>query len=202
MSVGLFMGIRQSYTEEAQHSAEDYLAAINLALAARGLPPYVEPASAPNVYNDAERAFLFGRSGVDADSGKCISAVAKIGVKQSGAKHLALLNYNPCRVAFVPIDFPEPLATRYTECIAGQNIGIWVGSAQALFRELLDVATKLKVSVDRGLSDAVAEKIRGYQALFEGDVVDPDSDLRSTWLLLHEGARLALKHQVALSFAG
>ncbi len=201
MSVGLFMGIRQSYTEEARDSAEDYLATINVALAARGLPPYVEPASAPDVYSDTER-FLFGRSAVDADSGRCISEVAKIGVKQSGAKHLALLNYNPYRVAFVPIDFPEPLATRYTECIAGQNIGIWVGSAPALFRELLNVATKLKVPVDGTLSDTVAEKIREYQPLFEGDVVIPDSDLRSTWLLLHEGARLALEHQVALSFAG
>lgn len=97
MSVGLFMGIRESYTEEAQDSAEDYLAAINVALSSRGLPPYGEPVSAPDVYNDT----LFGRSAVDADSGKCISEVARIGVKQSGSKHLALLNYNPYRVAFV-----------------------------------------------------------------------------------------------------
>ena len=198
MSVGVFMGIRASYTEEAQASAENYLAAINVALAARGLPPYLDPAPAPDVYNDT----LFGRSAVDADSGKCISEVARIGVKQSGAKHLALLNYNPYRVSFVPADFPEPLATRYTEPIAGKNTGIWVGSAATLFRELLDVATKLKVPIDGGLSDTVAEKIRDYQPLFEGDSVDPNSDLRSTWLLLHEGARLALEHHVALSFAG
>lgn len=198
MSVGLFMGIRESYTEDAQDSGEAYLAAINVALASRGLPPYVEPASAPDVYNDT----LFGRSAIDAMGGSLISEVARIGVKQSGAKHLALLNYNPYRVAFVPIDFPEPLATKYKEPLAGQNFGIWVGSAARLFRELLDVATKLKVPIDGSLSDTVAEKIRGYQPLFEGDVVNPNSDLRPTWLLLHEGARLALEHQVALSFAG
>lgn len=202
MSVGLFMGIRESYTEDAQDSAEGYLAAINVALASRGLPPYVEPASATDIYNDTERTFLFGRSAVDADSGKCISEVAKIGVKQSGARHLALLSYNPYRVAFLPIDFPEPLATRYTEAIADQNTGIWVGSAARLFTELLDVATKLKVPIDGTLSDTVAEKIREYQPLFEGDIVDPNSELRTTWLLLHEGTRLALQHQVALAFAG
>lgn len=77
MSVGVFLGIRQSYTEEAQDSAEDYLAAINVALAARGLPPYVEPASPPDVYNESvHNDFLFGRSAVDADRGKCITQVA------------------------------------------------------------------------------------------------------------------------------
>lgn len=45
------------------------------------------------------------------------------------------------------------------------------------------------------------EKIRDSQPLFEGDMVDHDSDLRSTWLLL-EGARLAIEHYLALSFAG
>ena len=67
MSVGPFRGIRKSYTEDAQDRAEDYLAAINVALECRGLPLYVEPASAPDVYDDTQRTFLFGRSAVDAD---------------------------------------------------------------------------------------------------------------------------------------
>ena len=44
MSVGCFIGVRESYTKEAQDAAAEYLSAINSVMRAKGLPEYVDPA--------------------------------------------------------------------------------------------------------------------------------------------------------------
>ncbi len=84
MSIGVFMGIRPSYAEEAQDSAEDYLAAINVALASRGLPPYVEAASPPDVYNGT----LFGRSALDAQLQPVLGGVRAHRVLRAAGGHV------------------------------------------------------------------------------------------------------------------
>jgi len=61
MSTGLFMGVRGSYIDGAEASAEAFLDAINRALTHRGAAPYLDPPEAPNVYE----GHLFGRSQLD-----------------------------------------------------------------------------------------------------------------------------------------
>ena len=198
MSVGFFLGIRSSYIDEAQDSAEAYIAAINKALRRRFLPAYEEPAE-PYVYVDT----MFGRSALDHDSARSIGALANRVTRQRRAPHFASLDYNCYRVAFVPIDFPEPLDTEFSEKLFGDETFIQVGSSIALFREVLESAALLGVPLENGsLSDATAARISEYEPLFPGDVVDPNSDLRHTWLLLHEGVRFSVQHSIALSLAG
>jgi len=116
---------------------------------------------------------------------------------------LALLMENPYRVAFLPAELPAPILTGYAEPIMGEDIPIYIGSSPALLREVLAVAPMLGIPLQDGaLSDTVAALINDYAALFPGDSPDPNSDQRTTWLVLHEGARLSVAHRVALSLAG
>jgi hypothetical protein len=59
MSTGLFIGVRYSYIEEAQASAEAFVDSINHVLLDIGVEPYLDPYEPPNVYT----GHLFGRSG-------------------------------------------------------------------------------------------------------------------------------------------
>ena len=199
MSVGFFMGIASSYTDEAQESARALTRAINEALKSQAVPPYSDPAEPPGVYADN----LFGRSALDHDSARLLVALAELAVNRAGAVHLALLVENPYRVAFLPVELPAPILTTYSESIAGDDTAISIGSSLALLREVIAVAPLLGIPLKNGvLSDPVAALINDYAALFPGDTPDPNADQRTTWLLLHEGARLSIAHRVALSLAG
>jgi hypothetical protein len=199
MSVGCFIGIRASYTDQAQDAATAYLAAINAALRANGVPAYVDPPDPPDVYTGG----LFGRSALDHHSARCLAQLGESAAAHGPAPHLELLGMNPYRVAFVPVDFEQPLPTDYTESIAGDQVGIWVGSASRLAAELVSVAPLLGIPLEAGrLTDTVARKINDFAPLFEGDDCALAEDERTAWLLLYEGARLAVQHGVALSLAG
>lgn len=198
LSVGFFLGIRPSFNEQYAESAEEYIRAINAALRAQNLGPYIE-ADPPNVYTDS----YFGRSALDHDSARLIATFADRVRKRQHAPHLSLLAENTYRVAFVPVDFTDPLLTEYSETLFGDETPIWAGSSPALLRELIASAELLRIPIEEGvLRDDIAAKINDYEPLFDGDAIDPNSDLRTTWLVLHEGARLSVEHRIALSLAG
>jgi hypothetical protein len=54
-----------------------------------------------------------------------------------------------------------------------------------------------------GLEDDIARRINAYEPLGDGDAADGAfADLRTTWLTLHEAARLSVVTGVALCLAG
>jgi hypothetical protein len=199
MSVGCFLGIRASYIAEAQKAASAYLDAINAALSTIGLPFYTDPAHPTNVY----RGGLFGRSALDHHSARCLAELAELAVARGPAPHLGLLATNPYRVAFIPLDFGQPLLTMYAENIASEEVRIWVGSAPRLVTDLTATARPLGIPLEGGrLADVVAGKINDFAPLYEGDDCSLAEDERTAWLVLYEGARMAVQHGVALSLAG
>jgi len=197
MSTGLFMGIRSSFVDEAQDAASTFLEEINRAGANRGLPFYLDPIDPPNVYVGS----LFGRSELDHHSSQVLANMASLGSRK--VPNLTLIRDNPFRVAFLPIDFFQPLPTNYFERIGGERIRIWIGSLPGLQRELASIASDLGIPLKNGdLTDAIAEAINGFEPLYAGDSGELAEDERTAWLCLYEGMRLALQHDVALSLAG
>ena len=119
------------------------------------------------------------------------------------APHLGLLVANPYRVAYVPIDFANPLLTEHVERIWDQQVRIWIGSLPHLRNELVALAPELGISLDSGqLSDETAQRINDFAPLYDGDNCAYAEDERTAWMLLFEGARMALHHRAALTLAG
>ena len=198
MSVGCFMGIIPSYIDEARASAVAYISAINDVLRASGQPDYVEPSALADVYENG----LFGRSALDHHGASCLAKLAEI-QDQTTPTHLGLLGLNPYRVAFLPADFAHPLTTAHEEQIFDQLVTLNVGSAPRLLRDLAVVATKIGIPLEDGaLAGTIAEQINDFAPLFEGDDCEFAEDERTAWLVLYEGARLAVRHRIALSLAG
>lgn len=199
MSVGLFMGIVPSYTEEAEDSARELIAAINSRLQEQNLPLYSEPDEPPDVYVDD----VFGRSELDHDSASCFMQLAEIAEEHNSARqHLAILA-NPYRAVFLPQDFAEPFETGYREEIFGDLLEVWAGSAQRLLDELAELAPHLGIPLENSvLADDVAAKINDFELLTEDDDGELSEDERTAWLALYEGARLAIENKIALSLAG
>ena len=199
MSVGLFMGIVPSYTEEAEDSARELLAAINSRLQEQNLPLYSEPDEPPDVYVDD----IFGRSELDHHSAGCFVELADLAEQHNSTRqHLAILA-NPYRAVFLPQDLGEPFETGYKEEIFGDLLEVWAGSAPKLLDELTELAQYLGIPLENGvLSDEVAAKINEFELLTEDDDGELSEDERTAWLALYEGARLAFENKVALSLAG
>jgi len=184
--VGAFLGIRRSFSDPA--SAESFIRAIDIALAQIGLSGYHEPVALPNPYHHG----YFGRSALDHQSANLLQALAS--AAGPDASHLALLYRNPFRVAYLPFTMPRPLETAYRESIGGKPESIWVGSAPALKEELVALAPALDIPLEgENVSNQIAQSI---------NEAEPESDEQEAWLLLYEGARLALENGVALSLAG
>lgn len=199
MSVGFFMAIRASYVERAKDLGLHYVGAINEALVAQGLSTYADPKTIPNVY----RGGFFGRSALDHQSAGALVALGELAEEDEVSPHTELLATNPYRVAFLPIDFPKPLEIQHSELIAGERPRLFVGSAPRLSAELGVLAGRLGIPlVDGALSDAVAKQINAMEGLYAGDTLALAEDERTAWLLLFEGARLAVEHRVALALAG
>lgn len=200
MAVGCFLGIVPSYADTATALAHRFIGAINSGLASRRLTAYSEPLDIPNVYVDN----LFGRSALDHESAGFLAALGdtprSVGLE---APNLSLLSFNPYRVAFVPGPSFLPFETEYVENIAGDDVPIWAGSLQGLLDELLVLAPHLAIPLSsQQLAGATATKINDCVALSDADPLDPADGRRSAWLLLHEGARLALSHGIAICLAG
>ena len=195
MSVGVFLGIRPSFNDQV--AARDFLEAIKRALARADLPSYDEPPEVPRIRLGAG----VGRSALDHHSASALAALAE---REEHAQHLGLVASNPYRVVFLPFDFATPLETIYRELVAGRPTPIWVGSASRLADELRDLAGHFGIRLEGGeLSDHVAAAINESQPLSNDDEnAELFEDERTTWLLLYEGARLAVTHGIALSLAG
>jgi hypothetical protein len=199
MSVGIFMGIRASYANQAQDAASSFLDAINRALGTADLPLYIDPESPCDVYD----GYYFGRSALDHHHASCMSRLAELSTPTSRSPHLQLLGWNPYRTAFLPFVFEKPLETDYSERIAGSSFPIWIGSSPRLHAELQALALVLGIPLrDGALDDQVAQRINAFEPLFDVDDCSLAEDERTAWLLLFEGTRLSVVHNVALSLAG
>jgi hypothetical protein len=197
MSVGAFLGIRPSFTNEP--AANAFLQAIARALRGAELPAYHEPVEA----TARARTGRFGRSSFDHHSAAALTGLARRAVGSDIGRQLQLIGNNPHRAAFLPIDFPSPLQTDYVDPIAGNRTPIRAGSAYGLKRDLLALAPDLGIPLEGdGVSDEVAEQIDAGQSLDDSDYGPAWDDERTAWLLLFEGARLAIAHHTAFSLAG
>ncbi|MFW9995562.1 MAG: hypothetical protein ACFFD4_26225 [Candidatus Odinarchaeota archaeon] len=197
MTVGFFIGIRNSFTDEAQDDANAFLAAVTQSLLAAGYSGYSEPPVLPDVYV----GYKFGRSALDNIGGFSLGKLAGIGLEKYGVLHLSLIASAPLLVAFLPFDFGEPLETKYT-CTDwyGNSEHVWIGSSQGLLRELLELAPDLGIPLNKGvLEDGTTELINDYQPLYKGDTCEMAEDERVAWLVLHEGAKLSIEHGIALA---
>ena len=201
MTVGCFIGpVSSSFIDEAQESAASFVSCIDSVLKRNGLRGYQEPGTTPDVYNEG----LFGRSALDHHTGRCLAELAELGRSNRHSPHLGLIADNPYRVTFVPDDFEEPLPSGYCDRIWNENVEIWVGSAPRLLAELVALAPVLGIPlVERKLTDQVTQQINDSGApLCDGDDCSLAEDELTAWLLLYEGARLAVEHGVPLSLAG
>jgi hypothetical protein len=197
MAVGAFIGIRASFADRAE--ADAFLEAIDRALRDARLPAYTEPVPLPDVY----RRMRFGRSELDHHSADVLVALARRAEDIGNGEHLALIGRHPYRVALLPLDFAMPLETEYSERIVGNPTPIWVGSAYGLRRDVCALAPALGIPLlGDVLSDQVADLINEGESLDDDDFGQLWEDERTAWLLLYEGARLAIEHGIALSLAG
>ena len=193
------MGIVPSYTEEAEDSARELIAAINSRLQEQNLPLYFEPDESPDVYVDD----VFGRSELDHHSASRFVELAEIAEEHNPSRHHLAILANPYRAVFLPQDFSEPFETGYEEEIFGDLLEVWAGSAAKLLEELTELAPHLGIPLENGiLTDNVAVKINEFELLTEDDDGELSEDERTAWLALYEGARLAVENKVALSIAG
>jgi hypothetical protein len=81
---------------------------------------------------------------------------------------------------------------------------IWCGSSPRLWHETLRSAALLGIPLTAGLlEDETARHINEYESLAAEDSgAEELGDLRTTWLTLHEAARLSATTGVALCLAG
>lgn len=201
MSVGFFVGIANSYTDDAQDDANALIESINRELAERKVEPYEEA----NVLADAfYKHNKLGRSSLDHHSAKMIAKLGEMAAEQFGATDAGLLDINPYRLVFVPRELDEPLYTDHTETIWGSEVGIIAGSLDGLLEDLRRLAPTLGIPLDDGeITDQTAGRIDRAEPLVAGE---DDWDLvengRTAWLAVYEAARIARQNDIALCLAG
>ena len=199
MAVGLFMSIKSSFIPEAWAAAESLVNGVNRGLTRLGFPRYLDPEPPPDVY----RGSLFGRSSLDHHSARILALFGAVAARHGDAPHLSLLESNPYRVVYLPIDLPLPFQTGFEDLIGGVATEISAGSAPRLQRELSEIAGSLGIPLESGeLSDSVAARLNNQEKFSESDSPALVDDYRTAWLLLYEGARLAQQHSTALALAG
>lgn len=200
MSTGLFLSIKESYSEESQNSAENLIDEINLILELKGIPKYLDPIKSPDIYNGN----FFGKSGLDHHSSNVLFKLGVLANDKIRSKHLKLLSLNPYRVVFLPFDFKNPFQTNHKELFWNQEEAkINVGSSNQLLNELKELATEFGISPNN--QDIFNQQINNINDLIpfnEKDTPEVIEDYRSAWLLMFEGARLSIENKVALSLAG
>ena len=200
MATGFFMGIKESYIDEARKDGENYIEAINKTLIENKIRGYIENEDIPDVYiND-----FFGQSGLDHYPSSSLAELAEYAETKIEAYHLRLVKLNPYRVAFVPIPFEYPLATDHTETFWGtQEVFLNFGSSYRLKDELLDLGQYLGIEFGNGgVINEHIQKINQFEPFKDGEAEDLSARFRVPWLLLYEGARLSIENEIALSLAG
>ena len=188
MSVGFFLGIKNSYPDAFQDDAEKFIAAINTVLRAENLPEYVD---------GAHSAFPgFGRSKVD-----------HFGYTGLGRFHCFAREHDRPEIAdvsgpkevFLPLDFPAPLPVPFGKFLWFTKRA-YVSSSHTMRRALLKLAMPLAIEiVDGNVTDDVALRISDEERFRAEDDEITICDLRPVWLLYFEGARLSIETGRALS---
>lgn len=201
MSVGFFLGIAHSYSDQAQHDAADLIEAINRGLSERGLAAYEDPDVPLDAFHQHER---LGRSSLDHHSAKMIARLGEMAAESFDATWAELLDVNPYRLVFLPRELDEPIFTDHTEEIWGSDVGIIAGSLDGLLEDLRQLAPELDIPIDGDrLSDHTAARIDRADPLLDSE---DDEDLvnngRTAWLAVYEAARVARENDVALCLAG
>jgi hypothetical protein len=144
-----------------------------------------------------------GRSSDDHCAAAAFATLATFATPEMQCRQIELVQQHTHRLAFLPLDFDEPLETDYSEDIAGSARKIWVGSAVALLRDLSSIAPALGIPMERDiLSDDVARRIDRGELLSSMDTGTLVEVERPAWLLLFEAARLAVAQHLALVLAG
>lgn len=195
MSMGFFMGIRTSFSEAFTDEFAQLMGAVRSALEKKKIAVYNDPSVVPDVYENG----LFGRSALDHHSASVLMSLNEIAQGKNISKHLDLKGD---RLIYLPMKFEEPFRVSYGK-------GFWplkkiqdIGSLESLLNELCQLGEALGIPFEEGsLSDDKANLINEFKALHDNDVLDYAEDERTAWLVFYEGARLALKHNVALSVA-
>ncbi len=198
MSTGCFLGIKSSYVEAHKEEGEIYISCINEELSKSGFDLYHEPETIPDIYDGN----MFGCSALDHHSSACLVELGELGIMYGIDEHLKLLALNPYRLAFVPILLENSMSTNYKTKVWDQIVVINFGSSFGLKEELSVLARFLDIDIkDGNLVQTQVDKINEmepFEVGEDGNLIE----LRSAWLLMFEGARLSIEHNVALSLAG
>ncbi len=229
MSVGVFLRVRDSYSQRYQAHAQAQLDLINEMLLLRGLPTYAEPRQKPTVYFDLRRPEKpmdtysgFGRSLLDHDGRGAIHRLQQLAahvfagggavrpkidrrkaperdpvlqqVFASGEHHL--VSHAASEGFWIPVEFDRVLVEERLD-------GRFLGSSHRLRDDLIAIAPALGIPLADGgvLGDATAWRICDGDA-FQDRPGSDAADERTTWLLLHEAARMSLQHGAAIALAG
>lgn len=199
MYSGLFIGIKNSYAPESQVLAESYIKEINRTLSKKGLPLYEDGPFIPTINKNSS----IGRSCLAHYSSSCLRDFGEFAESQVKVKHLQLLKINPYRVVYLPIKLASFFTTNHKESIWGnEEVYLNVGSAYGLKNELEQLANRMGISVENELNfEEQIHQINQQKPLEEGEAADLNKDMRKCWLLMYEGARIAIEHHIALSLA-
>ena len=201
MSVGFFLGIRNSYPDHAQGNAANLVDAINRGLAERSLEAFEDTDLPADAFYNGQK---LGRSSLDHHGAKMIARLGEMAEEQLDAKWATLLERNPYRLVFLPQALDEPIYTDHTETIWGSEVAIIAGSLDGLLQDLIALAPELGIPTDDAtLSNETARRIDQMEPLVEDeDEWDLVEDGRTAWLALYEAARVARDRGVALCLAG
>jgi hypothetical protein len=169
MSTGLFLGIRNSFTDDAQLNASEFIDAINEVVRAHGVGNYIDPIGTPNIYENN----LFGRSALDHHSSRVFVDIARLSTERRNSPNLALIRDNPYRVVFLPVDFTQPVVSRYEDLIHGSRSPIWIGSLAGLIVELELLSADLGIPLASGqLANETAEAINDFKPFNREDSIE------------------------------
>lgn len=195
MSVSFFIGFHPRddnglIIEDPESSAPQEIEDLNQVLTKNQLTSYAEPEVVSSPYQRQNR---FGRSQADHTGSQSLSELATLATER---KQLYLLR-NIDLVAFLPGEFDDR-----PECALAGTTSV-IGSLPKLVRELTALADRLGIVLKSDeLGDQVATKINKGQKLgtekTRGLDLEEIVDARFNWLLLFEGARLAMERNVAL----
>lgn len=208
VEVGMLAGLMENDEEGAEEFREE-LAAVNRLLVAEGLPPHDEPTVVSDLRSRATLCsfpydFLHylrrAHARRLADPGWHATPLSAPYVPFADPLMLAALDtmtshlicHSDAEGFYVPIDFPEPLASDGEDLPGGV-----LGSSQRLLAELVFVAPALGIVLSDGvLTDEEAARIAALSEGGEGLFRE-----LAAWLALYEAARLSVAHKTAIVFA-
>lgn len=206
VSIGILDDLRQN-DEDAFERFCEIFTAVNELLLEHGLPRHEEPVELPQLGN---RFSISGfpyyflhclrrvAANVSEDPNWKAAPVAGDAVNRDPALKRQyrkmtshLLAHSDCEGLYVPIEFRDVIIDKQKR-VPGDIIG----SSQQLFRELVQIAPSLGISLSgTTLSDAEADRLNELGA--SGGALSAEL---ITWLSLFEAARLSIEYKTAIVF--